>query len=250
LLTDWVPDPEPYSTIRHQVTRDLELVKTIGAKVADECIHISLPEKLDAIVTAKLLASGVQEDKTWIVLHPGVSERKREYPDHLWIAAGKLISESLPCQLLITGSANEKKNCHHICAGIGNHAFDFSGAFSLEEFAALINLSDLVISVNTGTVHLASALQAKTIVLYALTNPQHAPWKTIGKILPFSVPEELQSKNEVLGFIQRKYYQDHDCTVTPEEIFQATIDLLIRKDYQSMPELVRIETRNVLSGNE
>jgi ADP-heptose:LPS heptosyltransferase len=225
-------------------------VKTIGAKVRDECIRISLPENLDAIVKTKLLASGVQEHKPWIVLHPGVSERKREYPSDLWIAAGKLISEALPCQLLITGSANEKPNCHHICDGMGNHAFDFAGTFSLEEFAALIKLSDLVISVNTGTAHLASAVQAKTIVLYALTNPQHAPWKTTGKILPFSVPEELQSKNEVLRFIQRKYYRDHDCAATPEEIFQAAVDLLIRKDYQPIPELVLIETLDIFLGNE
>ena len=36
LLTDWIPDKEPYSFIQHQVERDLNLVKQIGATTNDE----------------------------------------------------------------------------------------------------------------------------------------------------------------------------------------------------------------------
>src|SRR5690606_22825058 len=35
LLSHWVPDDEPYSQIRHQVVRDLELVKHIGAEAVE-----------------------------------------------------------------------------------------------------------------------------------------------------------------------------------------------------------------------
>ena len=36
LLTDWVPDKEPYTLIRHQVERDLYLVAKVSAKVNDD----------------------------------------------------------------------------------------------------------------------------------------------------------------------------------------------------------------------
>ena len=35
LLTNWVPDKEPYSLIQHQVERDLDLVESIGATTSN-----------------------------------------------------------------------------------------------------------------------------------------------------------------------------------------------------------------------
>ena len=61
-----------------------------------------------------------------------------------------------------------------------------------------------MISVNTGTVHIAAATQTPVIVLYALTNPQHTPWKVASKVLYFSVKEDLRSKNEVVNFVTQK----------------------------------------------
>src|SRR5437660_8933032 len=36
LLTDWIPDPEPARSIRHEVRRQLDLVAAIGCRTEDE----------------------------------------------------------------------------------------------------------------------------------------------------------------------------------------------------------------------
>lgn len=69
---------------------------------------------------------------------------------------------------------------------------------------AKINL--LIISVNTVAVHIAAAVQTPVIVLYALTHPQHTPWKSINKVLPFSIPDPMQSKNEVIRYVNEQLY--------------------------------------------
>jgi ADP-heptose:LPS heptosyltransferase len=247
LLTEWVPDPEPFSFIRHQVRRDLDLVKIVGASTNNEAIQIKIREGTSQIVKEKLRRHGIGDDKPWIILHPGVSERKREYPGHLWIHTGKLLTEQLACRLLLTGSAAEHAGCEEIQRGIGENAFNLAGVFSVEEFAALIQLSNLVISVNTATVHFASALQKKTIILYALTNPQHPPWKTIGKILPYSVEEHLQSKNEVLRWIQHKYYKGHYERPDPSDICHAAIELQTDRNHQFIADLVLMEGDKILT---
>src|SRR5690606_26512848 len=153
-------------------------------------------------VRDKIADAGVITSEPWLIIHPGVSELKRAYDPELWIEAGKRIVSTLGYQIVITGTENEKDLAESIRNGIGNSAFSLAGMLSLEELIALIRLAPLLISVNTGTIHLAAALQTKVIVLYALTNPQHPPWKAVGKVLPFSVMPELQSKNEVLQFVQ------------------------------------------------
>src|SRR5690606_16410350 len=138
----------------------------------------------------------------WLVMHPGVSETKREYPPEYWVHTGKRIAGEYAFQLIITGAAKEKPMITMICDRIGKQAFSLAGMLNLKELMMLIRLTPLLISVNTGTVHIASAFKTKMIVLYALTNPQHPPWKATGRVLPFSVTEALQSKNEVLRFVQ------------------------------------------------
>lgn len=51
------------------------------------------------------------------------------------------------------------------------------------EFAALIERTAVLVTNNSGPVHLASALATPVVDLYALTNPQHTPWQTPQRVL-------------------------------------------------------------------
>jgi hypothetical protein len=77
LLTDWVPEKEPYTFVRHQVRRDLDLVAHINCLIADE--HLSLRSNITGWpeLKHKLLEMDVDPKKLWIILHAGVSEPKR-----------------------------------------------------------------------------------------------------------------------------------------------------------------------------
>ncbi|MGH9159782.1 MAG: SDR family NAD(P)-dependent oxidoreductase, partial [Vicinamibacteraceae bacterium] len=46
----------------------------------------------------------------------------------------------------------------------------------------------LLVSNNTGPVHLAAALGTPVVDLYALTNPQHTPWRVSSRVLFQDVP--------------------------------------------------------------
>ena len=110
--------------------------------------------------------------------------------------------------------------------------------FSLEELITLIQMTPLLVSVNTGTVHIASAVQTPVIVLYALTNPQHAPWKATGTILPFSVPAEMQRRNAVLHYVHETYYAKKNYSVSPDDIFMPCQELLMKQSKPPIEDLV------------
>jgi ADP-heptose:LPS heptosyltransferase len=63
-----------------------------------------------------------------------------------------------------------------------------AGQLSLTELAALLEQTPILISNNTAPVHLASALGTPVVALYALTNPQHTPWRTRNRVLYQDVP--------------------------------------------------------------
>ena len=138
LLTDWIVEKEPFSFIQHQVNRDLNLVKMVNAEAETEKLKINFSEKAKLNALRKLKKLGVNFQQDWLILHPGVSETKREYPKEEWIKTGKLLTTDLGNQLLITGSESEKELCDNIANEIGNSSVSLAGALTIEEFIALI----------------------------------------------------------------------------------------------------------------
>ncbi|WP_069661074.1 glycosyltransferase family 9 protein [Arcticibacter eurypsychrophilus] len=221
LLTHWLPDQEPYKLIKHQVRRDLDLVASIGAKPSHENLTLFQTDEAWNTAQIKLNTFPINLQKPWIILHAGVSEQKRAYPFELWVQTAQKLMKENDYQILFTGGIKEKMLTDQLAEAAGDQSFSLAGLFSIEEFVALISKAPLVISVNTGTIHLAAAVKTPIIVLYALSNPQHAPWKAYGKILPFTVPSDLQSKNEVIRYVNTTFFSKKIKTVLPAEIFQA-----------------------------
>ncbi len=226
LLTDWVPDAEPYTFIRHQVERDLALVASIGASITDDRLSVALPATAWLQAAAHLQAAGVDTEKPWVILHAPVSERKRAFDTDTWIAAGRLLRDELGVQLVLTGVQQERELVTVIAEGIGENAFVLAGMLSLGQFMATVSHAAVVVSVNTSAIHIAAATSRPVVVLYACTNPQHTPWKTPAEVLYFPVPEHLQSKNEVVRYQQRFFSGPAERVVTAEDIREAVRKLL------------------------
>jgi lipopolysaccharide heptosyltransferase II len=235
LLTDWLPDKEPYSFIQHQVERDLNLVKHIGATTKDDKLHLHFSNKVHTACLQKLSAELIDTSNGFIVLHAGVSEKKREYPAKLWIETAKLLYRKTGTPILLSGSSAEKEITDYIQQQADEGVYSIAGLLTIGEFIALIANAQLVVTVNTATVHIAAATKTPAVVLYAQTNPQHAPWKTRSVVLPFSVPKNLQSKNEVIQFVNRKYYSLYKNYPTADEIIEAAIKMNVVKKRQSFP---------------
>lgn len=235
LLTNWVIEKEPFDYIQHQVQRDLQLVESVGANVKNNNLSLNITEQAASSVFKKLRSHGINGNDEWIIIHPGVSEDKRKYPAHLWIELGKLITKRLHKKILITGASSEKELAAAIEQGIGNNAYAVAGLLDMAEFIALINETPLVISVNTSAVHIAAATQTPVIVLYALTNPQHTPWKVPSKVFPFPVDEELKSNNVIINYVNKHFFNKTVPFPLPENIFYAVTELLqnaIRNKHQ------------------
>lgn len=226
LLTDWIPDKEPYSGIKHQVKRDLNLVKNIGAETTDEHLSVHFNEHVYYDALTKLSNIGFDAEKAFIIAHPGVSDEKRVYPTSSWIKSLRSIKEKADIQILLTGSKSENALTETIQQAAGDNVFSVAKLLSLEESIALIANSALVISVNTSATHIAAAFKKPVVVLYAQTNPQHTPWLTKSIVLPFSVPQQLKSKNEVVGFVDQSYYKKYIDYPSPSKVEAAVLNLL------------------------
>jgi ADP-heptose:LPS heptosyltransferase len=225
LLSDWVPDEEPYTFTQHQVSRDLALANFIGAATSDTRLTLTVANCLVEMLYSRLRDKGINLAEPWIICHAGVSEKKRQYPKELWIESGtKLCRKGF--QVLFTGNNSESQMCQTLAEQTGKGAFSIAGMFALQEFVALVKEAPLLLSVNTGPVHIAAGVGTPVVVLYARTNPQHTPWMVPNIVLQFEVEETDRSHNEVIQHLYKNIYSDPVPMPGSDQVVDAVMQLL------------------------
>src|SRR6185437_5639216 len=224
LLTDWLREPEPQQRTRHEVQRQLDLVRQVGAHSPDTRMRFCVQQADRASLHAQLSARGITRATEWIVLHPGASAASRRYPPERFGEVATRLARQTGASLLVTGSCSERPLVEPViraaAPGVRGRLHDLSGALTLGELAALIERASVLVSNNSGPVHLASALGVPVVDLYALTNPQHTPWQTPHRVL-FHDVECRWCYRSVCP------QQHHACLlgVAPGEVVQAALEL-------------------------
>lgn len=221
LLTDWVRDPEPAETIRHEAERQLALVRTIGCDAVDQRLSFRVPQKRLRAVRDLLASKGVDSGRPWIVVHPGASAPSRRYAPESFAAAASELVRRHRLQIVFTGESSEVGLVESIRTAMETTSFSLAGELDLASLGALLSMSPLLLSNNTGPVHVAAAVGTPVVDLYALTNPQHTPWQVPNRVLFHDVP---------CKFCYRSVCPElhHDCLrkVSPEQVVAATVELL------------------------
>lgn len=146
----------------------------------------------------------------------------RTYPWESFAEAADLLVEALGARVILTGAPEELALVEQIRARMRRPAIAAAGTLPFPELCALIETADLVVTNNTGPMHIAAALKTPVIALFALTNPpeQWGPWRVAHRMLYHDVPCRI--------CYSRVCPTDHACLrrVSPASILKAAGELL------------------------
>jgi len=239
LLTEWVKEPESESTVRHEVRRQLDLVGSVGCTIDDERMRVVIPSEAQAHVERLVHWRQLDDGGPWAVVHPGASAPSRRYPPELFARACRELVLDHDMRLVFTGSEAERPLVDEVRELMNAPTECLVGELLLGEMAALLAAAPLLISNNTGPVHLASAVGCPVVDLYALTNPQHTPWMMPHRVLNHDVPCRWCYKSVCPQ-------GHHDCLrkLPPSAVVAAALELL--KD--SRPS--SLEVADVYAGHQ
>ncbi|MBI5180528.1 MAG: glycosyltransferase family 9 protein [Nitrospirae bacterium] len=108
--------------------------------------------------------AGVTDNTTLIALQPGASNRNRVWPAAKFKRLAELLTET-GAKIVVLGTAQEAEIATEIASG-NSGVIDLTGKTTFHQLAAVLNRCRLLISNDTGTVHLASAVGTRVIGLY------------------------------------------------------------------------------------
>jgi lipopolysaccharide heptosyltransferase II len=235
LLTDWVEEPEPQLLVRHEVQRQLALVRRAGARQpagSKQPLSFALRAADLAAMRARLQRLGIDADRPWLLLHPGASAASRRYPAGQWARALELLARRTGLPVLIVGGAADAGTITEIRAGcgadVGMAVHALIGELSLGELGAALRLAAVALTNNSGPAHVAAAVGTPVVDLYALTNPQHTPWQVRSRVLFQDVSCRFCFKSACPA-------GHHACLagVAPERVADAVLELLAPRPSES-----------------
>lgn len=178
LLTDIVPEefsrPPPRATPPLHMFHYLGIVKFLGGS-ADPCppkIHLR-PDELASVASKfSLSRSDPPASPLLLALCPGAEygPAKRWLPDRFAEVARRVRAET-NCRWILVGSTADKPICDEIAQKIGESATNLSGKTTLRELCALLAQCKLLLTNDTGPMHLAAAVGTRVVALFGSTDP-------------------------------------------------------------------------------
>lgn len=223
LLTHWVPDTDTIQPgMRHETRRQMDLVASVGFVPPSERLSLRLPEAAEQqALTEKLSRAGVDLARPIVVVHPGARASSRRYPPERFGMAARLVAERTGHAVVFTGEASERACIESARTAMGMPSVSLAGKLTLLDMVGLVSQAAVLLSNNSGPVHIAAAVQTPVVVLYALTNPQHTPWQVRSVVLNHDVP----CRNCLKSVCPQGH---HACLreVGPEQVCEAVLSLM------------------------
>ncbi len=164
----------PVNMDHHAVLRELMLLEAIGIE-RDDPITFDLPiaDKDYAEIGSLLASHGMEEVRRLIAINPRATwETKQWGQEQFALLADKLVEEGN--NVVFTGSTDDRDEVEKIISHMHNRCINLAGETSLKSLAALYKKAAVVISTDTGPMHIAAAVDTPVVALFGPT----APWRT------------------------------------------------------------------------
>lgn len=169
LLTHKVKDLK-HLGIKHEISYNLDLVSLINARTNDLSLSLNLKH-----CAVKNIAD--------IVIHPWTSDPIKQWPIENFIVLAKRITSELSRNVTIIGGPEEAQKSQQCFNGLGENIKNLAGKTTLTELACLLSKSKLLISADSGPVHLAGCVGLPVLALFRNDIPGKGPkrWGPVGE---------------------------------------------------------------------
>ena len=162
-----ITDPVTVDYARtHRTEAYLKFLKPLDVSARNSSYEFPVgPNDLAALKLA-LRREGVDSSRPLAVIHPGgkLHINSRRWPAEYYAQVCDFLSSREGFEIVLTGDDGDIDVCDQIAQSLGTKVKSLAGRLSFAETAALLSLSELCITNDTATLHLAEATRVARVV--------------------------------------------------------------------------------------
>ncbi|MFA7383642.1 MAG: lipopolysaccharide heptosyltransferase I [Desulfurivibrionaceae bacterium] len=210
----------PVNMDQHAVIRELLLLKAIGIECEEVVFALPLGEAQREKIGELLAGEGVDPVRPLVAINPMTTwETKHWRNERFARVADQLLDRGLA--VVFSGGPQDVSGIEEIRAAMTGRGASLAGRTTLKDLAALYERAAVLITTDTGPMHLAAAAGTPVVALFGPT----APWRTG----PFGEGHKiLRAEIPCSPCLKRQCPQKHECMeqITVAQVVQAAQALL------------------------
>jgi lipopolysaccharide heptosyltransferase II len=226
----------------HEVDYCLKLARAAGAAITPEDrvprLHVS--QKAQSELDTLLDGLGIRRDRPLIACHVASNNgQSKRWPLPYWSRLLDRLISAWGAQVVLTGAPGDLPLVERIMGRMEQTAYNLAGKTSLPQLAALLQRADVVISGDSGPMHIADALDTPLIAIHGPTDPaQFGPVGTAATVLKSSI--WCSPCYNVKDPADCRFYTTQCMkNITPAQVLEV-VEAKLREKY---PQLARSKTQ-------
>ena len=150
----------PYVYYQSEVVRLLEVVATVGGSAAAAEPHLTVlgEDRLEA-------EARVGGAEPLAAIHPGATDGRRRWPPERFAAVGDALAAA-GADVVVSGAADEAPLVEEVVARMTAEATPLAGRLSTGGLAGVLSRCSVVVSNDSGPLHVAAAVGAATVGIF------------------------------------------------------------------------------------
>jgi 3-deoxy-D-manno-octulosonic-acid transferase/heptosyltransferase-1 len=155
---------------KHAVDRYLDFPRYLGANVGTPEFPIAIQAQNEKHIAELLKTHGMNEADVFVAISPIALWETKLWENERFARLGDRLNEELGMKVILSGG--ERKTLDDIQSQMRTPCINLGGQTTLRDLACLYRRAWLVISTDSGPMHLAAAVGTPVIALFGPTNPQ------------------------------------------------------------------------------
>ena len=193
-------------------------------------LGLTPPTRFDWLPPRTEIAASVRrkwelDSQPWLILQPGARWLNKRWPTEYFAELGRQIIARFPqVHLAVLGGAEDKSLGELIARAAGERCLDLTGQISLPEMVEWVRACRLMVTNDTGPMHVAAALGRPVVALFGPTEPQRTgPYGQLNNVLQLDLPCVPCLRSRC------RYSKPLECLrgLPPERVFRAVEARLI-----------------------
>jgi ADP-heptose:LPS heptosyltransferase len=156
----------------------LDYARALGCDTPDATPRFVVSPNARASLERTLVTASVQEP--YVVLHPtrGIAAAHERWPTTRLAELARELASEYAVRVVVTGAAGDREIAERVATAGG--AVSLAGRTSLAEFGALAEGALAVVAMDSGPMHVAAAVGAPTLGIFALQSDEPDRWAPLG----------------------------------------------------------------------
>ena len=166
---------------KHELEYTLDLLKLVNVPVKHKDMFFPLKDNSLIYIKSALYKHGVSDSDKIIVFHPSASCPSKRWPEEYFIELIRLIKSEFNFKMVVVSSREEAQYADKIVNKFAD-IIDMRGRLTLSQLGALIKRAAILISNDSGPVHIAAALGTPVVSIFGRNDRGLSPnrWRPLG----------------------------------------------------------------------